>query len=236
MANEVSGIHWFHPEFPRYAGGCNCAVKTPTVPTYRDPREHLDDCPAKGSGYAVGQIAERMGADRNESSRLRTLVARAQEIEELPEDTETQEAVKYNRALGLIESLLEAYGVLVGVAPGVGVYEHLRCNDCGAIDNDDTGICHAEDCQSGNLAVEVPRRDDFIPDSVETEQSQPNSVAYWRTRARDAEAARDTYRSRAETAEYTLQAAREGAKPSRPVPPGPPESTAIAVDRPKGFA
>jgi hypothetical protein len=38
--------------------------------------------------------------------------------------------------------------------------EHLRCNDCGAIDNDDTGICHAEDCHSGDLAVEVPHRDD----------------------------------------------------------------------------
>jgi hypothetical protein len=37
--------------------------------------------------------------------------------------------------------------------------EHARCNDCGAIDNDDTGICHAEDCLGGNLAVQVPSRD-----------------------------------------------------------------------------
>jgi hypothetical protein len=41
---------------PGYAGGCTCADKTPTVPTCRDPKTHLEDCPAKDSGYLVGQI------------------------------------------------------------------------------------------------------------------------------------------------------------------------------------
>lgn len=35
-------------------GGCNCFMKAPTIPTCRSPETHLDDCPAKGSGYRVG--------------------------------------------------------------------------------------------------------------------------------------------------------------------------------------
>jgi hypothetical protein len=40
----------------RYLGGCNCVGKTPTVPVFRDPMTHLDDCPAKDSGYPVGSL------------------------------------------------------------------------------------------------------------------------------------------------------------------------------------
>ena len=42
---------------PRYGlGACNCADRTPTVPVYRDAMTHLDDCPAKDTGYPVGCI------------------------------------------------------------------------------------------------------------------------------------------------------------------------------------
>jgi len=40
----------------KYLGGCNCAWKAPTVPVYRGPNTHLDDCPARDSGYPVGGI------------------------------------------------------------------------------------------------------------------------------------------------------------------------------------
>lgn len=39
---------------PKYLGGCTCTFKAPTIPTCRDPMQHLDDCPAKGTGYPVG--------------------------------------------------------------------------------------------------------------------------------------------------------------------------------------
>lgn len=42
------------PESVQFLGGCNCAFKSPTVPTCRDRAEHLADCPAKDSGYPVG--------------------------------------------------------------------------------------------------------------------------------------------------------------------------------------
>lgn len=42
------------PEPQKYLGGCNCAFKAPTVPTCRDQMTHLDDCPAKRSGFPVG--------------------------------------------------------------------------------------------------------------------------------------------------------------------------------------
>ena len=38
----------------QYLGGCTCTFKAPTIPTCRDPMQHLDDCPAKGTGYPVG--------------------------------------------------------------------------------------------------------------------------------------------------------------------------------------
>lgn len=44
----------WEPCKPTALGGCNCYFKAPTVPTCRSPETHLDDCPAKGSGYPVG--------------------------------------------------------------------------------------------------------------------------------------------------------------------------------------
>lgn len=55
-ADVAAGLTVFGTTFPRYAGGCNCVGKAPTAPTYRDPKNHLDDCPAKDSGYLVGQL------------------------------------------------------------------------------------------------------------------------------------------------------------------------------------
>ncbi len=39
-----------------YLGRCTCAGKPPSVPLYRDAMTHLDDCPAKDTGYPVGCI------------------------------------------------------------------------------------------------------------------------------------------------------------------------------------
>lgn len=41
---------------PPMQGGCNCYFKAPTVPVYRGNMTHLDDCPAKGSGFSVGAL------------------------------------------------------------------------------------------------------------------------------------------------------------------------------------
>lgn len=43
---------------PQFAGGCTCHAKAPTVPVCRDRMTHLDDCPAKGSGYPVGMLTD----------------------------------------------------------------------------------------------------------------------------------------------------------------------------------
>lgn len=62
------------PAPTRYVGGCNCAFNAPTVPTFRDPRTHLDDCPAKGSGFLVGQLVPVLtNEDRGYVKRARRL-------------------------------------------------------------------------------------------------------------------------------------------------------------------
>lgn len=42
--------------YPPMLGGCDCYFKAPTVPVYRGNMTHLDDCPAKGSGFPVGAL------------------------------------------------------------------------------------------------------------------------------------------------------------------------------------
>jgi hypothetical protein len=45
---------WLTTQNPPALGGCTCYDKAPTIPVFRGPNTHLDDCPAKDSGYAVG--------------------------------------------------------------------------------------------------------------------------------------------------------------------------------------
>ena len=44
-------------------GRCTCYSDAPTVPVCRDPMTHLDECPAKGSGYPVGAFPDAARAE-----------------------------------------------------------------------------------------------------------------------------------------------------------------------------
>ena len=50
-------------------GGCDCWNKAPSVPTCRDSMQHLEDCPARGSGYPVGTyIAGRARSEESDTN------------------------------------------------------------------------------------------------------------------------------------------------------------------------
>lgn len=52
----LGGVTFSGISLPPMQGGCNCYFKAPTVPVYRANTTHLDDCPARGSGFSVGAL------------------------------------------------------------------------------------------------------------------------------------------------------------------------------------